>query len=120
MNKKEIQEKLDNLPKPKYLYQRYNGDLYKYEVDDNILIDTKNANNIINLDKQSILGKTSENILDLLEVGDVVIHGELTIFKTIFEDKDQLDYFVDLYKHENLSINQVVTREKIEKDKFEV
>lgn len=120
MNKKEIQEKLNNPPKPKYLYQRYNGEIRKYEVQDNILINVKNANDIINLDKQMILGKTFENILDLLEVGDLVIHGEIAVFKTIFEDIYQLRYFVDLYRHENLDIKYVVTHEQIEKDKFEV
>ena len=56
--------------------------------------------------------KHSSNVLDLLEVGDVVTHGEETIFITAFESEEQLDYFINLYKHENLSIKSIVTKEQ--------
>lgn len=117
MTKKEIQEKLNNLPKPKYLYQRYNGYLKKYEVNDNILIDTKNVNNIIDLDKQIILGKTSENIIDLIEIGDYV-NGHIVLKKEednflLIDDKG--------YAHlAPINIKSIVTKEQFEKDKFEV
>ena len=72
MTKKEIQSALNNLPEVKYLYNRYNGEIRKYEVQDNILINVKNVNDIIDTDKHLLLGKTSEDKLDLLDVGDLV------------------------------------------------
>ena len=83
MKKKEILEKLNNL-KIKYIYQRYNGIITKYEVRDNYLIDTGNANNTIDITTQIPLGETSENIIDLIEVGDILkVH--------IFADKNDED-----------------------------
>lgn len=74
MTKKEIQSALNNLPEVKYLYNRYNGEIRKYEVQDNILINVKNVNDIIDTDKHLLLGKTSEDKLDLLDVGDLVLY----------------------------------------------
>ena len=121
MNKKEIQEKLNNLPKPKYLYQRYNGEIRKYEVQDNILINVKNANDIIDTNKQLILGKISENIIDLIEIGDYV-NGEQIDFISISKEgkkrpliRDNI-YFFDKYN----SIKSIVTKEQFNKVKYEV
>ena len=74
MIKKEIQSSLNNLPEIKHLYNRYNGEIRKYEVQENILINVKNANDIIDTDKHLLLGKTSENRLELLEIGDLVLY----------------------------------------------
>lgn len=120
MDKKEIQKKINNLPKPEYLYQRYNGEIRKYEVQDNLLINIKNANDIIDTDRQIILGKTSEDILDLLEVGDIIEHGIITIFKTFFENLEKLDYFVNIYKNEDFDIKSILTHEQFEKNKFKM
>ena len=64
--------------------------------------------------------KHSSNVLDLLEVGDVVTHGEETIFITAFESEEQLDYFINLYKHENLSIKSIVTKEQFALAEYKV
>ena len=127
MNKKEFKEKLNNLPKPKYLYQRYDGNLYKYEVDNNILIDVKNANNIINLDKQIILGKTSEDIIDLVEVDDYVNGERVFATENRINDNGEKVILVENYNEwtddgviANKDIKSIVTKEQFEKDKFEV
>lgn len=94
MKKKEILEKLNNL-KTRYIYQRYNGIIKKYEVRDNYLINTGNANNTIDINRQIPLGKTSENIIDLIEVGDIVEY--------IDEDGEYIKDFI-IKKHTPVSL----------------
>lgn len=134
MNKKEIQEKLNNLPKPKYLYQRYNGEIRKYEIQDNILINVKNVNDIIDKNKQLILGETSENIIDLIEIEDYVNGIEVV---NIYEsrkrsflgylDEKTLELKNDIYETIpteylicNKDIKSVLTKEQFHKYKYEV
>lgn len=74
---KELEEKIKNY-KPKYVYNRYDGQIRKYEVVDNLLINVKNSNDIIDRERYGILGEVSENIIDLIEVGDYV-NGMLVI-----------------------------------------
>ena len=64
--KKEIE-----IPKDKYIYQRYNGIITKYIVDKEYYIAigtgiTTKKNETV------LLGKVAENIIDLIEVGDIV------------------------------------------------
>lgn len=120
MTKKEIQEELNNLSKPKYLYQRYNGEMRKYEVQDNILIDVKNANNIINLDKQIILGKTSEDKIDLLEVDDLILYKCININSDkleldIIKDEVDLQDYKNRFKDNFWELISFVTKEKFNK-----
>jgi len=117
MNKKEIQEKLNNLPKPKYLYQRYNGKIKKYEVQDNILINVNNADDIIDTNRHLILGETSENIIDLIEVGDYV--NRHLVLK-VEEDKFLLIDDKGYTHLAPINIKSIVTKEQFNKDKFEV
>lgn len=67
--KKEIE-----IPKDKYIYQRYNGIITKYIVDKEYYIAigtgiTTKKNETV------LLGKVAENIIDLIEVGDIVNNG---------------------------------------------
>ena len=71
MNKKEIEEKLNNLPKDKYIYQRYNGIITKYIQKEGYYIDCATGISI-NSEGKVFLGKISENIIDLIECGDYV------------------------------------------------
>ena len=71
MTKKELIKKIENY-KLKYIYQRYNGEIRKFEVvNDNFLVETKTG---LSIDFKShlMLGKLSENTIDLIEVGDYV------------------------------------------------
>lgn len=64
--KKEIE-----IPKNKYIYQRYNGIITKYIVDKEYYIDTETGI-ARQKDETAFLGKVSENIIDLIEVEDFV------------------------------------------------
>lgn len=64
--KKEIE-----IPKDKYIYQRYNGIITKYIVDNEYYI-AVGTGIATKKDETVLLGKVSENIIDLIEVGDIV------------------------------------------------
>jgi hypothetical protein len=116
MTKKEIQEKINNLPKPSYLYQRYDGDIRKYEVQNNVLINVKNVNDIIDTDKHLLLGKTSENKLDLLDVGDLLIYkinDNLNI--DIIKDDIALQDYTSKLKNNLWEFYGFITKEKLSK-----
>lgn len=71
MTNKELKEKLANIPKDKYIYQRYDGRITKYKVSGEYYINVEGGI-AINKNKQLLLGKVSENLIDLVEVGDYV------------------------------------------------
>ena len=102
MNKKELIKRIEEY-KPKYIYQRYDGRIHKYEVvNDNYLVETKTG---MSFDFRSdlMLGKVSENIIDLLEVGDLVLYKCINLSGN-FSDKlhlDIIEHEVDLQDYEN-------------------
>lgn len=71
MTNKEIKEKLVNIPEDKYIYQRYDGRITKYKVSGEYYINVEGGI-AINKNKQLLLGKVSENLIDLVEVEDVI------------------------------------------------
>ena len=69
MTKKELIRRIEEY-KPKYIYQRYNGEIRQFEVvNDNYLVDTKSG---MSFDFRShlMLGKVSENLIDIIEDED--------------------------------------------------
>lgn len=118
MTKKEIQEKLNNIPKPEYLYQRYDGIINKYEIQNNILININNANDIIDTDRQALLGKTSKNIIDLIEVGDYVNGNKVLENIGIYILTSSSDYGNNRFF--DYQIKSIITKEQFEKIKFEI
>lgn len=66
ITKKKLIKRIEEY-KPKYIYQRYNGRIHKYEVvNDNYLVETKTG---MSFDFRShlMLGKVSENLIDIIE-----------------------------------------------------
>ena len=68
ISKKEIQERLNNLPEDRYIYQRYDGIIHKLKkiYNDHTYIDSETGFTI-DTEKMAVLGKISENIIDLIE-----------------------------------------------------
>ena len=67
MNNKILKEYIENY-KPKYIYQRYNEKIRKYEViNDNFLVEMKTGMSF-DFKAHLMLGKLSENLIDLIEV----------------------------------------------------
>ena len=89
MNKNEIKEKLNNIPKDKYIYQRYKGIITKYIQREGYYIDCKTGIST-NSEEKAFLGKISKNLIDLIEVGDIV-NKELVIdIIDITNDKEEI------------------------------
>ena len=71
MNKKELKEKIENVHKNKYIYQRYNGLITKY-IDKGDYYIGCNTGIAIEKNEHLLLGKVSENRIDLIEKDDYV------------------------------------------------
>ena len=102
MTKKELKKRIEEY-KPKYIYQRYDGRIHKYEViNDNYLVETKTG---MSFDFRShlMLGEVSENRIDLLEVGDLVLYKCINL-NGKFADKlhlDIIEHEIDLQDYKN-------------------
>lgn len=69
---------------------------------------------------ETIIKSRSKNIIDLIEVGDIVKTGIETIFTQCFDNKDNLDYFKELYKNEEHCIKSILTHEQYEQNCYKV
>lgn len=123
MNKKEL-EKLISEYKPKYLYQRYNGNLTKYEVLSDERIIEVQTGITLNLETDYLLGKISNKIIDLIEIKDILqIHNlkgdNITFCFEIFDEKTMIDLELGLDDKE-IEILGVLTHEQFEERKFYV
>lgn len=108
--KKEIE-----IPKNKYIYQRYNGTITKYIADNEYYIDVKTGI-ATKKDETILLGKISENIIDLIEVGDIVhikdvLHQDIVhiwsedYLKALKEDLNNGIKVVEILTHEQFEQN---------------
>lgn len=73
-----------------YLYQRYNGQITKYIIIDGKYLSDVNTGNTFKYDDKLLLGKTSPNIIDLIEVGDYV-NGDKIVYANIYSWNDNLE-----------------------------
>lgn len=120
LTKKELIKRIEEY-KPKYIYQRYNGEIRQFEVvNDNYLVDTKSG---MSFDFRShlMLGKVSEKLKDLIEIGDYVNGCQVTARDEncilILSDKGQT-YYQDIFVDEG--IKTVVTKEMMESISYKV
>ena len=118
ITKKELIKRIEEY-KPKYIYQRYNGEIRQFEViDNNYLVDTKTG---MSFDFRShlMLGKVSENLIDLIQRGDYVNGYKVDNIekgKLIIGDTTQvIEQIV-----ENEDIETVVTKEQFESISYKV
>ena len=112
LTKKELIKKIEEY-KPKYIYQRYDGVIHKYEVvNDNYLVETKTG---MSFDFRShlILGKVSEKLKDLIEIGDLVK----------IEDNCGAIHWFEVYENSGIyqyDILEIDTKEMIEYISYKV
>ena len=125
MNKKELKEKIENVHKNKYIYQRYNGLITKY-IDKGDYYIGCNTGIAIEKNEHLLLGKVSENRIDLIEKDDYV-NG----YKVISVDYDVMNdttecIELDLnsnYQYNFISIRQIktiLTKEQFEANCYKV
>ena len=125
MNKKELKEKIENVHKNKYIYQRYNGLITKY-IDKGDYYIGCNTGIAIEKNEHLLLGKVSENRIDLIEKDDYV-NG----YKVISVDYDVMDDTIECieldlnnnYQYNFISIRQIktiLTKEQFEANCYKV
>ena len=122
MTKKELIKKIEEY-KPKYIYQRYDGRICEYEVvNDNYLVNTKTG---MSFDFKShlMLGKVSEDKIDLLNIGDLVVYKCININSDklevhIIQDEVDLQDYKNRFKDNFWIMVSFVTKEKFEQIVF--
>lgn len=113
-------KKKKEIPKNKYIYQRYNGIITKYIVDNEYYIDTQTGI-ARQKDETAFLGKVAENIIDLIEVGDIVEvldHDWLRVFN--IDDEDILKSFIEDCEENNWKLQGIMTKEVYEQNCFKL
>ena len=112
ITKKKLIKRIEEY-KPKYIYQRYNGEIKQFEVvNNNYLVDTKTGMSF-DLRSHLMLGKISEKLIDLIEIGDLVKiednWGEIHWFE-VYENSG-------IYQYEIL---EIATKEMMESISYKV
>lgn len=86
----------------------------------------KDANNVPYVSQKNIL-KTSYNIIDLIEVGDIVNDKKIVDIGCLTNGPEEgtktIDYYIapnTVYYFKNENIKSIVTREEFESRKYEV
>ena len=108
--KKEIE-----IPETKYIYQRYNGIITKYIVDEEyyIAVETGIANR---KDTILLLGTVSESIIDLVEIEDIVFTEDFYGYSFIhIYDEEMLEALKEDVKNE-VKIKSILTHEQYEQN----
>lgn len=119
MSKKELEEKLKNVPKDKYIYQRYDGRIHKFLKGNHWLLDTETGLNVP--EGTMLLGKVSENLIDLIQKGDFVNGKEVvsTDYENFIECGFENDYTKTIMIHKN-EIKTILTKELYEANCYKV
>ena len=108
--KKEIE-----IPKNKYIYQRYDGIITKYIVNNEyyIAVGTGIANR---KDTTLLLGTVSKNIIDLIEVGDIVFINDFAGYDFVYiNDKEMLEALKEDIQN-GVEIKSIMTHEQYEQN----
>ena len=103
-------KKKKEIPKNKYIYQRYNGTITKYIVDNEYYI-AVGTGIATKKDETAFLGKVAENIIDLIEVGDIVFIEDFSGYDFIYiNDKEMLEALKQDVK-DGVRIKSILTKE---------
>lgn len=120
MTNKELKEKIENIPEDKYIYQRYNGEITKYRDDGEHYINCE-IGLAFKKDGNLFHGKISENLIDLIEVGDIVNgYRILEIYEKTAEDEERIldiGYGMAIF---NEDVKTILTYELYEKNCYRV
>ena len=108
------------------LYNRYDGIFHKYiKIGEKMWFDEKSAF-VFDEDEHIMLGKTSKDMLELIEENDLVngyrilkideIHNRKAKAFLVYKHGDQ--EFLKIWANED--IKEIITHEQIEKDSFKI
>lgn len=112
--KKEIE-----IPKNKYIYQRYDGTITKYIVDNEYYI-AVGTGIATKKDETVLLGKVAENIIDLIEVGDIVFIQDVLNNDFVYIYDDEMLKAVREDIEEGLQITKILTHQQFEENCYKI
>lgn len=123
MRKGVLQELIKNSKQDKkYIYQRYNGIITKYIDDGKYYIDCESGIGI-KKDEHLMLGKVSENIIDLVEKNDIVNGYKVIKIKDGFAEGAMEIVLANntiIYRHHTREIKTILTHESYETNCYKV
>ena len=112
-------KKKKEIPKNKYIYQRYNGTITKYIVDNEYYI-AVGTGIAIKKNETVLLGKVVENIIDLIEIEDIVFTEDFNGYGFIhIYSKEMLEALKEDVKNE-VKIKSILTHEQFEQNCYTV
>ena len=112
--KKEIE-----IPKNKYIYQKYDGIITKYIIDNEYYINTQTGI-ASKKDTTLLLGTVSKNIIDLIEVGDIVFINDFAGYDFVYiNDKEMLEALKEDIQN-GVEIKSIMTHEQYEKNCYKL
>lgn len=123
MTNKELKEKIANMPEDKYIYQRCEGRIKEYLETEKYYINFETGI-ATRKSEMILLGKVSENLIDLIEVGDYVngykvVGKEGTLLYTEIEGIDRSGYHIPISQYGE-GIQTILTHELYEKNCYRV
>lgn len=111
-----------------YIYNRYNGVITTYKKLNNNVYMCLETGLTIDLDLELMLGKTSENIIELIEVEDIIGY-KIKNISTTLETKGFIEGIIDISdeehlenikKDKNYEIKSIVTKEQFKSVEYKV
>ena len=112
--KKEIE-----IPKNKYIYQKYDGIITKYIIDNEYYINTQTGI-ASKKDTTLLLGTVSKNIIDLIEVGDIVFINDFAGYDFVYiNDKEMLEALKEDIQN-GVEIKSIMTHEQYEQNCYKL
>lgn len=118
--------KKEKIEKDKYIYQRYNGEITKYRDDGEHYINCE-IGLAFPKDDNLFLGKTSENLIDLIEEGDYVNGKYVFATENRIDDNGEKVILAENYDEwtengiiSNKDIKIILTHELYEKNCYRV
>ena len=112
--KKEIE-----IPKNKYIYQKYDGIITKYIIDNEYYINTQTGI-ASKKDTTLLLGTVSKNIIDLIEVGDIVFINDFAGYDFVYiNDKEMLEALKEDIQN-GVEIKTILTHEQYEQNCYKL
>ena len=118
MKQKELKEKLKYIPENNYIYQRYDGKIYKYIDTGDYYISCETG--ISCASGSCLLGKVEDNLVELVEVGDIVEIFDVLNEDVIYIWNEEMLKAVKEDVNNGIKIRRILTKELFEANCYKV
>lgn len=119
MNQKELKEKLKYIPENKYIYQRHDGIINKYIDDGKYYINCETGIACEKYDNM-FSGKVSEDLIDLIEKGDIVETFDVLNEDVIYIWSEEMLKALKEDIKNGIGIRRILTHEQFKTNSYKV